>query len=137
VSIRENSKILTLPKTEAWGNLPTQSMASYEVQRTQRSAQNLLTIFQSQSLFDATKGVFSPGPDDPKTLYGRVRFIGLLCVYAVSPLFSQRRFTIFSAARTESECSRLPKIGGDNPVIDTYPVRRRIPADVHGANEKC
>jgi hypothetical protein len=37
-----------------------------------------------QSLFQATKGVFTPGPDDPKTWYGRFfRFIGLLCVYAV------------------------------------------------------
>lgn len=57
-------------------------MAPYEVQISQRRAQNLLTIFQS--LFDATKGVFSPGPEDPKTWYGRVfRFIGLMCVYAL------------------------------------------------------
>jgi hypothetical protein len=39
-----------------------------------------LTIFQV--IFQATKGVFVPGPDDPKTLYGRVfRFIGLIFVY--------------------------------------------------------
>jgi hypothetical protein len=57
-------------------------MAPYEVQRTQERSQGLLTIFQT--LFLATKGVFWPGPDDPKTWYGRLlRFIGLLCVYAV------------------------------------------------------
>jgi hypothetical protein len=62
--------------------VPPPSMAPYEVQISQRRAQNLLTIFQS--LFDATKGVFSPGPEDPKTWYGRVfRFIGLMCVYAL------------------------------------------------------
>jgi len=43
---------------------------------------NTLTIFQV--IFQATKGVFRPGPDDPKTWYGRVfRFIGLLCIYLV------------------------------------------------------
>jgi len=63
-------------------NLPEPSMAPYEVQRAQRQSQSLLTIFQT--LFLATKGVFRPGPDDPKTWYGRLlRLIGLLCVYAV------------------------------------------------------
>ena len=39
-----------------------------------------MTIFQV--IFRATKGVFVPGPDDPKTLYGRAfRFIGLIFVY--------------------------------------------------------
>ena len=74
--------MMNQPKKPERSNVPAPSMAPYEVQRTQRSAQNLLTIFQS--LFEATKGVFSPGPDDPKTWYGRVfRFIGLMCVYAV------------------------------------------------------
>jgi hypothetical protein len=37
-----------------------------------------------QTIFQATKGVFYPGPDDPKTWYGRVfPFVGLLCIYAV------------------------------------------------------
>jgi hypothetical protein len=53
-------------------------MASYEVNRARRASWFLLVIFQ------ATKGVFKPGPDDPKTWYGRLlRFLGLLCVYAV------------------------------------------------------
>jgi hypothetical protein len=57
-------------------------MADYVVQRTYGRAQSSLTIFQT--LFQATKGVFWPGPDDPKTWYGRLlRFLGLLCVYAV------------------------------------------------------
>ena len=57
-------------------------MAPYEVQRAQRATWDLLVVFQA--LFEATKGVFKAGPEDPKTWYGRVfRFIGLLCVYAV------------------------------------------------------
>lgn len=57
-------------------------MADIGVQRAHRLAQTLFTIFQT--LFQATKGVFRPGPDDPKTWYGRLlRFVGLLCVYAV------------------------------------------------------
>jgi hypothetical protein len=57
-------------------------MADYVVQRAYGRTQSSLTIFQS--LFQATKGVFWPGPDDPKTWYGRLlRFLGLLCVYAV------------------------------------------------------
>lgn len=57
-------------------------MADYVVQRTYGRAQSSLTILQT--LFQATKGVFWPGPDDPKTRYGRLlRFLGLLCVYAV------------------------------------------------------
>jgi hypothetical protein len=57
-------------------------LANYEVQRAYTRTQSTLTIFQT--LFQATKGVFWPGPDDPKTWYGRLfRFIGLLCVYAV------------------------------------------------------
>jgi hypothetical protein len=57
-------------------------MAPYEVQRAQRQTQTLATIFQT--VFQATRGVFRPGPDDPKTWYGRLfRLIGLLCVYAV------------------------------------------------------
>jgi len=57
-------------------------MSDYVVQRTYRRTQSVLNIFQT--LFQATKGVFRPGPDDPKTWYGRLfRFLGLLCVYAV------------------------------------------------------
>jgi hypothetical protein len=57
-------------------------MADYVVQRAYGRTQSSLTIFQS--LFQATKGVFWPGPDDPKTWCGRLlRFLGLLCVYAV------------------------------------------------------
>jgi hypothetical protein len=57
-------------------------MADYVVQRTYGRAQSSITIFQT--LFQATKGVFWPGPNDPKTWYGRLlRFLGLLCVYAV------------------------------------------------------
>jgi hypothetical protein len=57
-------------------------MADYVVQRTYGRAQSSLTIFQT--LFQATKGVFWPGPDDPKAWYGRLlRFLRLLCVYAV------------------------------------------------------
>jgi hypothetical protein len=57
-------------------------MSDYVVQRAYGRTQSSLTIFQT--LFQATKGVFWPGPDDPKTWYGRLmRFLGLLCVYAV------------------------------------------------------
>ena len=35
-----------------------------------------------QAIFQVTKGVFVPGPDDPKTVVGRIfRFIGLIFVY--------------------------------------------------------
>jgi hypothetical protein len=74
--------MVSQPKKPERSNMPAPSMAPYEVQRTQQHAQSLLSIFQS--LFAATKGVFSPGPDDPKTWYGRVfRFAGLICVYVV------------------------------------------------------
>jgi len=57
-------------------------MAGYETQRAYSRAWNTLGIFAV--LIQATIGVFRPGPDDPKTWYGRLlRFIGLLCVYAV------------------------------------------------------
>lgn len=57
-------------------------MADYAIQRAYRGTQQTFTIFAT--LFQATNGVFRPGPDDPKTWYGRLfRFIGLLCVYAV------------------------------------------------------
>jgi len=57
-------------------------MADVSTQLAYRRTQSLFTIFQT--LFQATKGVFRPGPDDPKTWYGRLlRFLGLLCVYAV------------------------------------------------------
>ena len=57
-------------------------MTDYLVQRTYRRTQSVLIIFQT--LLQATKGVFRPGPDDPKTWHGRLfRFLGLLCVYAV------------------------------------------------------
>jgi hypothetical protein len=40
----------------------------------------MLSIFQA--ILQATKGVFKPGPDDPKTWYGRIfRFIGLIFLY--------------------------------------------------------
>lgn len=56
-------------------------MADYIVQRTYRRSQIALTLM---TLFQATKGVFWPGPADPKTWCGRLlRFMGLLCVYAV------------------------------------------------------
>ena len=58
-----------LPPTEA-----------YEAQRAYSRTYGILTIFQM--IFQATKGVFVPGPDDPKTLNGRFfRFIGLIFVY--------------------------------------------------------
>jgi hypothetical protein len=57
-------------------------MADYVAHRAYGRTQSSLTIVHT--LFQATKGVFWPGPDDPKTWYGRLlRFIGLLCVYAV------------------------------------------------------
>jgi len=56
-------------------------MADYVAHRAYGRTQSSLTIVHT--LFQATKGVFWPGPDDPKTWYGRLlRFIGLLCVYA-------------------------------------------------------
>jgi len=62
-------------------NLPVPPMAGYEVRRTYWTTEfgaNILLL-----IFRATKGVFLPGPDDPKTWYGRTfRFIGLLFVYA-------------------------------------------------------
>lgn len=61
------------------GSLP---LADYGTQLAYRQTESEFTILQA--LFQATKGVFSPGPDDPKTWYGRsFRFIGLLCVYAL------------------------------------------------------
>jgi hypothetical protein len=63
-------------------SLPAPPMADYEVQRAYRKTQTDLNILQS--ILRATKGVFRPGPEDPKTWYGRTfRFIGLLFVYAV------------------------------------------------------
>jgi hypothetical protein len=68
-------------RTEEKIKLPAPPMADYEVQRAYRTTELELKILQS--LFRATKGVFRPGPDDPKTWYGRAfRFIGLLFVYA-------------------------------------------------------
>ena len=62
-------------------SLPAPPMAGYEVQRAYRTTEADLNILQS--IFRATKGVFRPGPDDPKTWSGRtLRFIGLLFVYA-------------------------------------------------------
>jgi hypothetical protein len=40
-------------------------VAGYEVQRTYTRTQSMLTILEN--LFQATKGVFGPGPHDPKT----------------------------------------------------------------------
>jgi hypothetical protein len=57
-------------------------MADYTYRRVYNISLMLAKIFQA--LFEATKGVFRPGPDDPKTFYGRVfRFMGLICVYAL------------------------------------------------------
>jgi hypothetical protein len=54
--------------------------APFEVQRAHGRTYGVLSIFQV--IFQATKGVFVPGPDDPKTIYGRIfRFIGLIFVY--------------------------------------------------------
>jgi hypothetical protein len=70
----------TFPSTVNVSSVP--SLAGYEDQRAVRTAQIDLTILQT--IFQATKGVFKPGPEDPKTWYGRLyRFIGLLCIYAV------------------------------------------------------
>jgi hypothetical protein len=56
--------------------------ASFEAQRAYSRTYGMLSIFQA--IFQATIGVFKPGPDDPKTWYGRVfRFIGLIFVYLV------------------------------------------------------
>jgi len=64
-------------KTHKAPALPT---ASFETQRAYNRAYGTLSIFQA--IFQATKGVFKPGPDDPKTWYGRVfRFIGLIFLY--------------------------------------------------------
>ena len=61
---------------------PDFSAAPYVAQRAYERTWNLVMIFRT--LFQATKGVFWPGPNDPKTWYGRLfRLIGLLCVYAV------------------------------------------------------
>jgi hypothetical protein len=61
---------------------PALPAAPYEAQRAYDRTYRTLGIFQT--IFQATKGVFRPGPDDPKTWYGRVfRFIGLVCVYLV------------------------------------------------------
>jgi len=60
-------------------DLPT---APYEVQRSYRAAYSDVKILQT--ILQATEGVFRPGPDDPKTWYGRAfRFIGLICIYFV------------------------------------------------------
>jgi len=57
--------------------LPT---ASFHAQRVYGRAYGTLSIFQA--IFQATKGVFKPGPNDPKTWYGRAfRFIGLIFLY--------------------------------------------------------
>jgi hypothetical protein len=78
-----------------WANKPTSgapqgnyirpsepSLAGYEIQQASRTAQIDLTILQT--IFQATKGVFRPGPDDPKTWYGRLyRAVGLLCIFLV------------------------------------------------------
>jgi len=57
--------------------LPT---ASFEVRRAYGRTYAALSIFQA--IFQATKGVFKPGPNDPKTWYGRAfRFIGLIFLY--------------------------------------------------------
>jgi hypothetical protein len=61
---------------------PMPPTASYEVRRAYARTYRTLTIFQA--IFQATKGVFKPGPDDPNTWYGRgFRAVGLLCVYLV------------------------------------------------------
>ena len=53
---------------------------TYEAQRAYSRTYGIFRIFQV--ILQATKGVFVPGPDDPKTLYGRIlRFIGLIFVY--------------------------------------------------------
>jgi hypothetical protein len=59
---------------------PTPPVASFEVQRAYGKTYVGLSIFQA--IFQATIGVFKPGPNDPKTWYGRVfRFIGLIFLY--------------------------------------------------------
>lgn len=64
-------------KTYKPPELPT---ASFETQLASNRAFGTLSIFQA--IFQATKGVFKPGPDDPKTWYGRMfRSIGLLFLY--------------------------------------------------------
>jgi len=59
---------------------PELSTASFEVRRAYGRTYAALSIFQA--IFQATKGVFKPGPNDAKTWYGRVfRFVGLIFVY--------------------------------------------------------
>ena len=56
--------------------------SDYPIQRFYRQSQSLVGIFQT--VVEATRGVFRPGPDDPKTWYGRLlRGVGLLCVWIV------------------------------------------------------
>ena len=56
--------------------------AQYEVQQGYNITYRGLTIFGT--IFQATRGVFKPGPDDPKTWYGRAfRVFGLICIYLV------------------------------------------------------
>lgn len=57
--------------------LPT---ASFDVQRAYGRTYSALSIFQA--IFQVTKGVVKPGPNDPKTWLGRIfRFIGLIFLY--------------------------------------------------------
>ena len=73
---------MTEPKTARSDRASPPATASYEVQRAYSRAYGIFTVFQA--IYQATKGVFVPGPDDPKTLYGRIfRFIGLICIYLV------------------------------------------------------
>jgi hypothetical protein len=76
-------KMVKLPRKQERVTPPEPSpMADVSVQLAYRRTQTLFSIFQT--LFQATKGVFRPGPDDPKTWYGRLlRGMGLLCVWAV------------------------------------------------------
>jgi hypothetical protein len=67
-------------RRKSGGEVPTLPTATYETQRSFGRTYGILTVFQV--LFQATKGVFVPGPDDPKTVRGRVfRFVGLIFVY--------------------------------------------------------
>jgi hypothetical protein len=59
---------------------PELPAAPFGVQRAYGRTYGALAIFQA--IFQATKGVFKPGPEDPKTWYGRMfRFIGLIFLY--------------------------------------------------------
>ena len=59
---------------------PELPAAPFGVQRAYSRTYLALSIFQA--IFQATKGVFKPGPEDLKTWYGRVfRFIGLIFLY--------------------------------------------------------